>query len=95
MDDHRRLRREPIPAHWIQAEARRRQVARDRGDAIRVPSRAIAEQVLEHRVDPLARGVVAAGAHDREDRPLGPLEVPGEQLHPDEPGRAGEQHGTV
>ena len=79
----------------VQAETRRRQVAGDRRDAVGVPARPIPEQVREHGVDPLARRLVAAGADDREHGPLGPLQVPGEQLHPDEPGRAGEQHGTV
>ncbi len=64
-------------------------------DAVGVPGRSIPEQVREHSVDALARVLGAAGADDREHGPLGPLQIPREQLHPDEPGRAGEEHGTV
>ena len=95
VDDHRRLLCQPLPARPIKAEPRRRQIARHGGHPIGVAPRAIPEQVREHRVDPAARVLVAAGADDREHRPLGPLQVPGEQLHPDEPGRAGEQHGAI
>jgi len=52
-------------------------------------------KVREHAIDPLARDLVVVGADDREHRPFGPLEVPGEQLHPDETGRAGQQYGSV
>ena len=79
----------------VEAEARRRQIAGKRSDPVRVAPAAIPEQVLEHGVDPLARGVIAAGANDRHHRALGPLEVPGEQLHPDEAGRAREKDGAV
>ncbi len=95
VDDRRRLRRQPIPVHAIQPEARRGQLAGDRGDPIRVAAGPVPEQIREHRVEPLARGLVAVGADDRDHRPLGPLQVAREQLHPDEPGGAGEQDGPV
>ena len=95
MDDHRRLPGQPIPMRGVQAETRRREVAGDRRDSVRVAAGLVPEQVREHVVDPLPRGLFAAGTYDREHGSLGPLQVAGQQLHPDEPGRAREEHGAI
>ena len=78
VDDHRRLGRQQVPAPPVEPEVGRREVAGERGDAVGVAAGILAEQVREHAVDPLARGLFAVGAHDREHRPFGPLQVPGE-----------------
>ena len=53
------------------------------------------EQVREHDVDALARGEIVARPNEGDDTAPAALEVARKQLHPDEPGRAGQQYRPV
>jgi hypothetical protein len=56
---------------------------------------AVAAQRGQRRPQPPVRLAVVGGADQRDDVAVGALEVAREQLHAEEAGGAGEQHGAV
>ena len=95
MDDRRHLARQPLPPALVEAETRRGELAGDGTHPSAVATRPMAEQIRHHGLHAPAGRLVALGADDDDDRPVGALEVARQQLHPDEPGGTGEQDRTI
>ena len=78
----------------IQAEPGLRDVAGERSHAMK-PRLVAAERAAQRLAQPLGGMRVVARAHQRVHGPVGELQVAHEQLHPDEAGRARQQHAVA
>ena len=83
---------EPDTFALRQAKARRGHVGGERVHPVLVLAGAGPEQVLQDPVDAGARGLVALGAHQRDDPTVASLQVARQQLHADETGGSGQQN---
>ena len=91
MDDGRGPFGQLMTAALRETEAGCAEVGRHRLDPSGIAASGGAERVMQKGVDPLPRGVIGRGANERDDRPVGALELAQQNFGAEEAGRSAQQ----